>query len=468
VPSLCTFLLTSQNVLLKVLRREAEHLIQTPEADLSLTVNMPTVPSPNDEIWAQWQDPGDIFSLLLLVGGDVVQKAIAQLAGVRYRIPWIGQTVYLTPVAFSFGWVAYAFTSLAAVLGDHRLMPIPDTDIQIVNCENGYARTNNSWILGRLLRDYESHVESARSVEHSPTGSSGEISLLIEIFVAEPVGEQGPRPSVTWWCSWVVIIMQQILAAIPGIVWGYWPPVMITLCGTFLAVVTAAQPQWVDEKWPGKRLRRKEIKPVALTRGNGQRYAMIVLSHNGSWDLETMASSQLHIHPSTKYSLTAIAVLWITLLLTVTGLKQHTWFLVIVGSIGSIWQTYLAARSSRPEESDISLRPWSERPIITGYQLLSEKKQELKHGKWKQYTAADARKEYDFETQEPNVRDVMGVLIELEKCIPGAGAALLTMYFPGGLDYEPMSLKLEREKEFWKLARTEKLSRSLANATLVK
>ena len=426
---------------------------------------MTTVPSPIDEIKAQWQEPGDIFSLLLLVGGDVVQKSIAQLAGVRYRVPWIGQTIYLTPIAFSFGWVAYAFTSLAAVLGDHRLMPVPDTDIQVVNCENSYARTNNSWILGRLLRDYESHVESARSVGKPPTDSTGEISLLIEIFVAEPVGEKGPRPSKTWWLSLLVIIIQQVFAIIPWILWGYWSPFMITLCGTLLAMVTAAHPQWVAEKWPGKKLRSVKDKPIALTRGNGQRYVMIVLSHNGSWDLETMASSQLHLHPSTKYSLIAIAVLWIMLLLTVTGLKQHTWFLVIVGSIGSIWQTYLAARSSRPEDSDIKLKPWEDRPVITGYQYLFEKKQQLKKGFWKQYTESDALQEYDLKTTEPNVRDVMGALIELEKCIPGAGAALLTMFFPGGLDYQPMSLNFEREKKFWRCARTKRSSKKLANAT---
>ena len=28
---------------------------------------------------SQWSNPGDILSLLLLIGGDIVQKAIAQL-----------------------------------------------------------------------------------------------------------------------------------------------------------------------------------------------------------------------------------------------------------------------------------------------------------------------------------------------------------------------------------------------------
>lgn len=42
----------------------------------------------------QWANPGDVFSVLLLLGGDVINRALAQLAGTKNRI---------TPVAFSFG-----------------------------------------------------------------------------------------------------------------------------------------------------------------------------------------------------------------------------------------------------------------------------------------------------------------------------------------------------------------------------
>lgn len=40
----------------------------------------------------QWANPSDVFSVLLILGGDVVASALAQLAGSR-----------ITPVAFSFG-----------------------------------------------------------------------------------------------------------------------------------------------------------------------------------------------------------------------------------------------------------------------------------------------------------------------------------------------------------------------------
>jgi hypothetical protein len=47
---------------------------------------------------AQWSNPGDAFTILLIIGGDIVQTAIAQLCA--------GPVPYLTPVSFSFGWVS--------------------------------------------------------------------------------------------------------------------------------------------------------------------------------------------------------------------------------------------------------------------------------------------------------------------------------------------------------------------------
>jgi hypothetical protein len=55
---------------------------------------------------AQWSNPSDILSILLLLGPDVVQRAVAQQAG---RV--------ITPVAFSFGWVAYAVSALLSAFG---------------------------------------------------------------------------------------------------------------------------------------------------------------------------------------------------------------------------------------------------------------------------------------------------------------------------------------------------------------
>ena len=53
---------------------------------------MPNSTVSSNEFSTQWTHPADVFSVLLLLGGDVVARALAQLVG-----GWI------TPVAFSFG-----------------------------------------------------------------------------------------------------------------------------------------------------------------------------------------------------------------------------------------------------------------------------------------------------------------------------------------------------------------------------
>jgi hypothetical protein len=57
-------------------------------------------------LFVQWHNPGDILSLLLILGPDIVKTAVGQLAG---RI--------VVPVAFSFGWVAYSVSALLSSIG---------------------------------------------------------------------------------------------------------------------------------------------------------------------------------------------------------------------------------------------------------------------------------------------------------------------------------------------------------------
>ena len=44
------------------------------------------------EFATQWSNPSDVFSVLLILGGDVINRALAQLSGTG-----------ICPVAFSFG-----------------------------------------------------------------------------------------------------------------------------------------------------------------------------------------------------------------------------------------------------------------------------------------------------------------------------------------------------------------------------
>ena len=68
-----------------------------------------------DYLASQWRNPNDILSVLLLVGPEIIKASIAQLAG-----------RFITPVAFSFGWVAYAPASLLSSFGGthHPFIPL--------------------------------------------------------------------------------------------------------------------------------------------------------------------------------------------------------------------------------------------------------------------------------------------------------------------------------------------------------
>jgi hypothetical protein len=58
------------------------------------------------ELGSQFRNPSDILSVLLLLAPEVVQRALAQLAGEPFA-----------PVAFSFGWVGYSITTLFNIFG---------------------------------------------------------------------------------------------------------------------------------------------------------------------------------------------------------------------------------------------------------------------------------------------------------------------------------------------------------------
>ncbi len=67
------------------------------------------------QLQSQWRNPTDILSLLLIIGGDVVQRAIAQLFGV-YAQPYRGgPKFYLTPCSLLLwlGWLCFHVTGLS-------------------------------------------------------------------------------------------------------------------------------------------------------------------------------------------------------------------------------------------------------------------------------------------------------------------------------------------------------------------
>lgn len=268
----------------------------------------------------QWRNPTDVLSILLIVGGDVVQKALAQLSGGR-----------LVPVAFSFGWVTYSLGALLSAVGDCRLMPsTPDCPSIVVNTEAGYSRTNTSWMLGRILRDLE---------QKTPHGIQG---LCITIYRAMP-NTGTVRHDWVWYSGFIVIMLQLAVAAIPWAWRGNWLILLATACGTLLALSGGALPQWKAEKWA---CRPKSPETYCLLRGNGHQQVIVIESAGMGMNLEDLASSRVPGLPFHRLLTTVLATLWIVFLVTVAGLREDTWYLLAIGCMGMV-QNIVAAGAAR-------------------------------------------------------------------------------------------------------------------------
>ncbi|KAG1728375.1 uncharacterized protein EDB91DRAFT_1330743 [Suillus paluster] len=250
-------------------------------------------PSQYSQLWPRH----GVLSVLSIIGGDVVQRAIAQLAG--------SGPSYFTPVAFSFGWVAYSFSALLSAVGEGRLMPPSDCPSIVVNAENGYVRTNMSWPLGRLLRDHRSpHYRS-----HS--------GLTVSMYFASKSKPAGiPRKDWVYYSGIAVIVAQLVISVVP----------------------------WRAEKWKARPVGKREI--ICLTRGNGSNSVIVIVSDETGIRLEDLAAARLELFRSTSIMTLILATLWIVHLLTVQTLQDDAWFLLGIGGLGMI-QNLIAAGASR-------------------------------------------------------------------------------------------------------------------------
>jgi hypothetical protein len=258
------------------------------------------------------QNPTDFSAVLLIIGGDIIQKALAQLSG-----PALG-----APIAFSFGWVAYSFSALASVVGDGRLMPEPEFQSFVTNCSSGYVRLNGSWTLARLLRDLE---------RDAPKGKGG-----LCVTVLDALGRGGvPQRDWVWYIGLAIMPAQFAVALIPWILFGNWTIFLLALSGTALAWSTSLLPQWAAEKWLS--CRRREA-TYSLTRGNGHRHVFVIQNQSPEGlNLEDMAASHVHLTPLAEWlsriCLSVLALLWLVFLICAGTVKIDIWYLLAVGYV---------------------------------------------------------------------------------------------------------------------------------------
>lgn len=327
--------------------------------------------SPEAKLKNQWQKPQDILSILLILGGEVIQRALAQASG-----RWI------TPVTFSFGWVAYAVTALLSAFGDNKLLPAtPDYACSVINGRTGYTRGNRSWVLGRLLRDYDYwkpngvrqaiEEERRKHVKNELVEKEDDhwlrrpwllllsrkkprpVGLCVSVFEASTEHEAGfPHIDWVWGLGLACTLVQLGIAIIPWVIYGSWTIFLVTAWGTFLAYATGALPQWKAEKWA---CRKNSNKMQILTRGNGSHHALLILGQGVGLDLEDLAAAEGSAEPMSRAIVSGLALLWMFLLMTVAGLKEHTWFLLGIGGIGMLQNIIVAGAPRDPSTAGIHL-----------------------------------------------------------------------------------------------------------------
>ncbi|KAL7619824.1 hypothetical protein AAE478_010369 [Parahypoxylon ruwenzoriense] len=390
-----------------------------------------------DELRSQWANPGDILSLLLLIYGDIVQKAIAQLIGYRIHICRdrnLGLSI--APVAFSFGWAAYGFSNLLSAVGDMNLMPTSDCPSLLVNCSNGFVRENQSWVLGRLLRDHEIRFNvDARSKDEGGRAES------IRIDTLNPLPVSRPTCDFVWRLGWVTLLAQ-----------------------------------WTQEKWSGLQLKCDKV--TCLTRDNEHLHIMVFIGARGSWDLECLATRASVPRPDTGCISLLLAILWTCLLISISGLTEHTWFLVGIGGIGMLQNIFAAGTPRKPGASDFHITRFSHAPTTIGRLEDYEDDMDCKvHLEEEPENLADIalwasekpppvsqtshcisrirrRSAADINNRNEIIYavGVHGALIELEKWVPTAGLAMSQIFFPAGLKYNNEAIRDNVHKKFWQRA----------------
>ncbi|KAH6980668.1 hypothetical protein BKA56DRAFT_486084, partial [Ilyonectria sp. MPI-CAGE-AT-0026] len=424
--------------------------------------------------------------LLLLICGDTVRKAIAQLIGYKLRLP--GQFsrssgVSISPVAFSFGWVAFGFSILLSAVGEMKLMLDNNSRVMVVNCSNGFAKQVSSWALGRLFRDHQSNHE----VDPRPKEEGGRAeSIRIDIFKLGPGPASRPTCDFVWWLGWSVVLLQLLISVVPWVLYGDWGVMFVTLGGNLLAAITCAMPQWIEEKWAARPLGRDKV--TCLTSGNGGLHIMVFIGGQDSWDLEALATGTINPRRETRWITSALTALWCCLLVTVSGLQEHSWFLVGIGAIGMVQNAFAAGTPRSPGASNFHYTKFERAPTIIGvreyYKDDSDASVDMKgdldqlvnfispskseDAMAESFYAPTAPKWTDSMSKEDGAPDwldaipkkngiihavgVHGALMELEKWVPTAGLAMVQMFFPIGLRYMDESIRDNIHKKFWKRA----------------
>jgi len=308
-------------------------------------------------------------------------------------------------------------------------MPPPDTACKVINAKSGYVRDNSSWVIGRIVRDYEHWMSTEvfrmtdNIIQKAREGKDIQVASEITqkgLTVAVYEWAQDKKPGVPdrdalYWSGFVVALVQLGIAAIPLGMFGDWGIMMITIAGMLLALASGSLSQWKKEKWAC----RRQKKDIVLTRGNGSQHAILILGGEVTLDLEDLAAAQISVNETTgkitRLGITVLAVLWVLLLITAAGLVTNTWFLLAIGGVGILQNVTVAGMRRKPGAFGV-------------------------HLKFKEVFA---------------YHKTMQTLYKIEEKYPQAGRSMLATFFPGDLrpDEEVKWADFKREVEVKKKAK---------------
>jgi len=321
------------------------------------------------------------------------------------------------------GWVSYATSAINTAIGENKLMPGADTPCTVINAENGMSRGNGSWVLGRVMRDFEYWMgnpveEKVKELKNSKwqyekdqakkqgkdpdkIGFPAHAGLVVSFWKFDPDKKnqlQKPGRDILFWSGVIVAILQLGISAIPLGVYGNWGVFLVTASAIIFCLLTGCQSQWHREKWACRQIEPGKKRTYIMTRGNGAQHAIVVEGDGCGLNLEDLCTGfdnldSPSISVATRLCMVGLGVLWVVLLITSSALADQSWFLIAVGGIGMLQNMFVAGWSRKPEALGLPLK---------------------------------------FTTVIGSPK-VFTTVIESEKAFPTVGRALVGTFFPGGL-----------------------------------
>ncbi|KAI0402632.1 hypothetical protein F4802DRAFT_599909 [Xylaria palmicola] len=204
-------------------------------------------------------------------------------------------------------------------------------------------------------------------------------SLHVEVYRFNTAGLSKhaplrPKRDLLWW-SFVVALLLQIGVAIipltpaPGRQKPNFYILLITVAGNLLSLITGSLQATHGEKYGRNRsLACRDM--FALTKGNGYNIAIIILpiSFNkvpeGVPNMPYLAQMATASYRSTKTSKVRAFILgglWIVLLLVIGGASADSWYLLLVGGIGTVHTVFVAGKKRASEAHGIPLTRFDEK-----------------------------------------------------------------------------------------------------------